>query len=115
MRRSRSAPSCAPVKGRADDESLGRSGERLPRGGFRPLARHRVTGDSFRKNGVTWGQPKGYANFASLQRNARDARDYRFVQIMVHPDAGSPMNPGSWLVAVHKTAANPFKGERGAA
>ena len=32
MQRSRSVPSCAPVKGRADDESPGRSGERPPRG-----------------------------------------------------------------------------------
>ena len=115
MQRSRSVPSCAPVKGRADDESLGRSGERPPRGGIRLLARHMGTGDSFRKIGWTWGQPKGYANFASLQRNARDARYYRFFQIMVHPHPGSRMNPGSRLGAVHKTASNPFKDELGAA
>lgn len=113
MRRSTSVPSCIPVKGSADDESFGRSGERPPRGAFRPLA-HRM-GDSFRKIGVTWGQSKGYANFASLQINARDARYYRSVQIMVHPHPGSPMSPGIGAGAVHKTASNPFKDGVGAA
>ena len=36
MLRSRSVPSCAPVKGRPDDESLGRSGERPPGEDFGP-------------------------------------------------------------------------------
>lgn len=115
MRRSRSVPSCAPGEGRADDESLGRSGERPPRGGIGLLARHMGTGDSLRKIGGTWGQPKGYANFALLQRNARDARYCRFVQIMVHPHAGSRVNAGSRLGAVHKTASNPFKDQLGVA
>lgn len=81
MRRSRSVPSCAPGEGRADDESLGRSGERPPRGGLGSSRVICVRETSLRKIGGTWSQPKGYANFASLQRNARDARYYRLFRL----------------------------------
>ena len=68
----------------------------------------------FHKNRNALGQPEGYA-VSRRSRNARDVCDHQFVQIMVHPHPGSLRNPGSRLVAVYKTATNPFKNELGAA